>query len=111
MNNAKYRRLQQSMVRALPPSKRRAGVVDPLEMDRINGICLARHSLSDWRNIEDEAGQPLAFSVEVAEKMLTDPDMKKLRDGVFMAASQVEDEDEEENQATEKNSDQPSGTV
>lgn len=111
LNNPDYRRLQQKMVRALPPNKRRNGAVDPQEMDRITGVCLARHALLDWQNVEDDGGNALPYSKEQAEEFMSNPDYRKFRDGVFIAASQVEEEDEEDNEATEKNSGQPSATT
>lgn len=112
-NNPQYRRHMQALVRALPASKRKKGVVDPLEMDRINGICLAHDALcgDGWRNFQDENGVDIPFDAKTAEKIMLDPDMRKFRDGVFVAASQVDEEDEEDNAATEKNSEKPSVTV
>jgi hypothetical protein len=111
INNPQYRRHQQALVRALPPSKRRSGIVDPLEMDRITSICLAHDALcgDGWRNLQDESGADISFDPKTAEQMMLDPDMRRLRDGVFIAASQVEDENEDDNKATEKNSAKPSG--
>jgi hypothetical protein len=56
-NNPDYRRRMQALIRALPPKKRKKGIVDPVEMDRITGICLNDHCLSDWRNVEGDDGE------------------------------------------------------
>jgi hypothetical protein len=112
-SNAQYRRHQQALIRALPPIKRRGGVVDPIEMDRINAICLAHDALcgEGWRNFQDDEGADIPFDAKTAEKMMLDPEYKKLREGVFVAASQVDEEDQEDNAATEKNSAKPFGTA
>jgi hypothetical protein len=113
INNPQYRRHQQALVRALPPNKRRNGMVDPLEMDRINGICLAHDALcgEGWRNLQDEDGTDIPFDAKTAEQMMLNPEMRKFREGVFIAASQVDEESEADNKATEKNSEKPSVTA
>ncbi|MCB1499710.1 MAG: hypothetical protein KDK07_07945 [Bauldia sp.] len=110
-NNPEFRRRQQAMYRALPPAKRNKGVIDPVEQDRILGVCLLDHCLLDWRNVEDETGAPIPFSRAAAEPFLTDPDYSTFRDGVLTAASSVDDEDGEAEAETEKNSSRPSATT
>jgi hypothetical protein len=113
INNPQYRRHQQALVRALSPNAKRKGIVDPLEMDRINSICLAHDALCapGWRNLQDESGVDVPFDAKTAEKMMLDPEFRKFREGVFVAASQVDEENEEENKDTEKNSEKPSVTA
>jgi hypothetical protein len=107
-NNPEYRRRMQAMARALPPSKKKGGSIDPVEMDRINGVCLLDHSLSDWKNVEGENGEAVPYSYDQAKVFLTLPEWSFFRDGVFVAASTVEEEDREADAATEKNSAAPS---
>jgi hypothetical protein len=111
LNNKQYRLKFEAMVRALPPSKRKNGVVDPIERDRLLGICMLEHVLLDWKNIEDENGAQVPYSKEQAKVYLTDPDYQKFKDGVFLAATRVGEAIEEDNVATEKNSAKPSGTA
>jgi hypothetical protein len=113
INNPQYRRHQQALIRALSPNAKRKGVVDPLEMDRINGICLAHDALSGegWRNLQDENGVAIPFDAKTAEQFMLNPDMRKFREGVLVAASQVDEEDQEDNTVTEKNSEKPSVTA
>ncbi len=110
-NNPDYRRRMQALIRALPPNKRKNGNIDPLEMDRINGICLLDCSLTDWRNVEGADGQDQPYSYDQAKIYLTDPVWSKFRDGVHVAALTVEDEDAEADAVTEKNSGTPSVTA
>ena len=102
-SNTDYRRRMQAMVRALPPSKRPKGVIDPPEMDRITGVCLCDHSLSGWKNVEDEGGKEIPYSAEQAKTFLTDPQYAGFRDGVLTAAVSVEEEEAAANEQTEKN--------
>lgn len=111
LNNKQYRLKFEAMVRALPPGKRKNGNVDPVERDRLIGACMLEHVLLDWKNIEDEAGNPVPYSKEQAKVYLTDPDYQKFRDAVFIAATRVGEVIESDLQATEKNFDQPSGTA
>jgi hypothetical protein len=108
LNNKQYRLKFEAMVRALPPNKRVNGAVDPLERDRIAGMCMWEHVLLDWRNLLLN-GVVTPYSKEQAKIFLTDPDYAKVRDGVFVAASRVGEVTEEDNAATEKNSAKPSG--
>jgi hypothetical protein len=108
LNNRRYRLKFEAMVRALPPNKRRNGAVDPLERDRIVGVCMLEHVLVDWENVEDPG--PIPYSKDKAKIYLTDPDYQKFRDAVFTAASRVGEMVEEDAAATEKNSAAPSAT-
>jgi hypothetical protein len=109
-NNPDYRRRMQQMVRALPPSKRSKGIIDPVELDRITGVCLRDCSLSDWKNVEGDDGAAVPYSKEMASIYLTDPNFGAFRDGVLTAAASVEEEDAESDEQTEKNSAAPSAT-
>ncbi|MBN9022168.1 MAG: hypothetical protein J0H08_08765 [Rhizobiales bacterium] len=110
-NTPEYRRRQQAMYRALPPTKRQKGVVDPLEQDRIVGVCLLDHVLLDWKNVEDEEGNTIPFSKGAAEPFLTDPAYAAFRDGVLIAASSVDDEEAAADEDIEGNSSRPSATT
>jgi hypothetical protein len=110
-SNPDYRRRMQAMIRALPPSKRLKGVVDPVEMDRIIGTCLCDHVLLDWKNVQTDDGKQVAFSPDAARPFLTDPAYAAFRDGVLAAASSVDEELLEDHQDTEKNSAAPSTTA
>lgn len=110
-NNPDYRRRFQALIRALPPSKRKNGVVDPVEMDRITGICLLDHSLTDWKNVQDDNGAPIPYSKEQAGVYLLQPDYGAFRDGVLIAAASADDDNREADNVTEKNSSAPSVTI
>ena len=109
-NNPDYRKRFQAMVRALPPSKKAKGVIDPVELDRITGVCLLDHSLSDWKNVEGEKCEAVPYSKEQATIFLTTPEYGAFRDGVLTAAVSVGDEDAESEEQMEKNSAAPSDT-
>jgi hypothetical protein len=111
LNNKQYRLLFEAKVRALPPSKRKNGAVDPLERDRITGEAMLEHVLLDWKNVEGDDSALIPYSKDQAKTFLTDPDYQKFRDGVFVAASRVGEVVEEDNWTTEKNSGKPSGTA
>lgn len=110
LNNKQYRLKFDAMVRALPPSKRKDGRVDPIERDRIIGICMLEHVLLDWKNVYHGKDE-LPYSKEAAKEFLTNPDFQKFRDGVFVAANRVGEQIDEDTADTEKNSAAPSATI
>lgn len=92
LNNAKYRRLQTKLIDAVPRAKRQGGRMDPDEQDRITAICLRETVLLDWRGLEGEAGEPVAYSKDLAGDLLSKPEFRRFREGVIWAASQVGEE-------------------
>ncbi|KQQ13281.1 hypothetical protein ASF53_13990 [Methylobacterium sp. Leaf123] len=92
LNNAKYRRLQTTLIDAVPRAKRQGGRLDPDEQDRITASCLNATVLLDWRGLEGEDGQPVAYSKDLATELLTKPEFRRFREAVIWAASQVGEE-------------------
>lgn len=88
-NNKDWRKLMGRLIDAVPRRKRVGGRLDPAEQDRITSICLRDACLLDWGGLEGDDGKPLAYTKELAEKFLTDPQYGKFRDGVLWAASVV----------------------
>ena len=112
LNNKQYRLKFEAMVRALPPSKKKNGAIDPVERDRLTGLCLLEHALLNWDNVEgDVEGELQPYTKELAKLYLTDPDYQKIRDGVFVAASRVGEAVEEDAAGTAKNLKLPSTTL
>lgn len=95
INNASWRRLQATMIAAVPRAKKIGGRIDPEEQDRITATCLRKACLLDWENLENDDGAPIPYSDEVAGKLLTDPATQRFRDAVSWAANTVADEDAE----------------
>jgi hypothetical protein len=95
INNVSWRRLQNTLLAAVPRAKRVGGRIDPDEMDRITATCLRETCLLDWENLENDDGSPLPYSKEVAGKLLTDPATMRFRDAISWAASTVADDDAE----------------
>lgn len=50
---------------------------------------MAKTILVDWEGIEDEAGKPLAYSAEDAEKILADPAMRDFKSYVFSLSNEA----------------------
>lgn len=90
-NNADWRRLQSRLIEAVPRKKRIGGRLDPDEQDRIMSSCLLNCCLLDWDGLEDDDGKPLPYNKQMAQKLLTDPQYRRFRDGVVWAASIVGD--------------------
>lgn len=88
-NNADWRRLQAKLMDAVPRKKRLGGRLDPDEQDRIISSCLLSACLLDWDGLEDDDGKPIPFSKQMAQKLLTEPQYRRFRDGVIWAASIV----------------------
>ncbi len=86
--NADYRRLQSKLFRALPVSD------DPVKQEEagaaITTELLLRTVLIGWDGIFEEDGvTPLPYSVELAERLLADPEMRVLRDAVAFAGALI----------------------
>lgn len=90
LGNADWRRLSDKMTSAAPLTKRTAaGSIVPEEMERITTELVIETCLLDWEGIEDEQGQPLAYSKETARQILFDPDYRELLNAVLDAARMV----------------------
>lgn len=91
IGNADWKRLSAKLAGAVPREKKRGGVVDPEEMDRINTCCLINACLIDWDGLTDEAGAPIAYSKAKAKELLEDPTLRRFRDAVLWAANMAGD--------------------
>ena len=96
INNSDWRRLQAKLIDATPRKKRLAGRIDPDEQDRIQTKCLLNACLLDWDGLEEDDGKPIPYDKKLAEKLLTEPEYRKFRDGVVWAATIVAEQTNEE---------------
>lgn len=96
INNADWRRMQAKLFEAVPRAKKPGGRIDPDEQDRITTQLLGATVLLDWSGIENEDGSALTYSSAVASKMLADPEMRRFRDAVVWAATQVAERQSED---------------
>lgn len=61
---------------------------------QIETACMARGILLGWKNYEDDAGQPVAYSVEEAARILDDPRNAVIREyvrGVGISTQRLRD--------------------
>lgn len=93
LGNADYRRLQAKLIEQVPRNKRFGGRLDPDEQDKIVGKLLAEAVLLDWRGLDGDDDQPLAYGKDEAERLMLDPDYRLFRDAVMAAAAMVGEED------------------
>lgn len=89
--NVDWRRLQARLMDAVPRKKRVGGRLDPDEQDRIMSSCLLNACLLDWEGLEDDEGNAIPYSKQMAQKLLTEPEFRRFRDSVVWAASIVAD--------------------
>jgi hypothetical protein len=94
--NRDWRRLQSKLIQAVPRKKRMNGTLDPEEADRITSLCLLNTGVLDWDGLEDDDGNPIPYSRDMAEKLLTDPDYRRFRDAAVYAANKVADDNAED---------------
>jgi hypothetical protein len=87
--NTDWRRLQAKLLDAVPRKKRLGGRIDTDEMEKIISSCLLNACLLDWEGLEDENGQPIPYSKQFAQKLLTEPEFRRFRDGVSWASQIV----------------------
>ena len=62
---------------------------DPDVQDALDVRLLAETVLVDWDGIDDDDGEPLEYSKEIAEELLSDPDLEVFHRAVTHAASVV----------------------
>lgn len=89
VGNADFRVLNSRLYEATPRSQRPGGKLVPEAQESIMVECLVETILVDWTGIEDDQGQQVPYSKELARKMLADRDLKPFREAVMWAASQV----------------------
>lgn len=93
--NKDWRRLQSRLLDAVP-RKKRVNRLDYDEGERITNRLLLDTCLIDWDGLQDDDGNAIPYSKEMAETLLTDPDFRKFRDAVFTASSLVGENNEED---------------
>jgi hypothetical protein len=76
---------------------------DPDIQDALDVRLLAETILVDWDGIDGDDGEPLEFSQELAEQILSDPDMEVFRRAVTHAASVVAQRGKDTLETAEKN--------
>lgn len=79
LGNKDYLEFMQKNAKHLRPALRSGIATSNTELEELVRKAVARHVLLGWKNVEDEDGHPLAYSVSTAEKLLVDlPDFYKL---------------------------------
>jgi hypothetical protein len=96
IGNKDWRKLSQKLVDQVPRRRRVAGRLDPEDQDRINSILLVDTGLVDWDGLDDDDGEPIPYSKELAKKLITDPRTAKFRDAVLWACSVVSEQEVQE---------------
>lgn len=88
-NCAKWRKLQQTLIRELPRHLRNRPDGLPVDVqDSITNKLLARVGIMDWKNLElDDGVKP--YSKELAEKLIADPVYQLFRDACVTATARV----------------------
>jgi hypothetical protein len=95
-NNKDWRKLQQKLIQAIPRKRRMSGQLEPEDSDDITTKCLLNTSLLDWDGLDDDDGNPLPYSRETANKLMTDPDYRRFRESVSWAANWVAEQSKED---------------
>lgn len=90
--NKDWRKLQTKLLNKVPRKKKLGGQLDQEEADRITRLLLLETSLLDWEGLEDDNGEPIPYTKEMAEKLLTDPDYARFHDAVEYASRRVGDQ-------------------
>ncbi|MHC5053640.1 MAG: hypothetical protein ACYTKD_02860 [Planctomycetota bacterium] len=89
MGNAEYRKAAAALL--TPELVREARVKGPgataeAAAQQTPGL-VARHILKDWRNVEGDDGEPIPYTPEVGERILSDPGYHDLLEFIEGAAS------------------------
>ena len=100
--NKDWARMEQKLLAAVPRQRRKNGL-EPDDRLRINALLCCECSLLDWRGIDDQDGNPVPYSKELAKKFLTDPQYENLVTACLVAASLVAEQRKEEIEDDAKN--------
>lgn len=68
----------------------RKGKVDDEAAEKNLAVVIAKTVIKGWRNLEDDEGKPIPFSVETATKIIADPAYAELRDWIVAVATEDE---------------------
>jgi hypothetical protein len=82
--------------------------IPPEDSLRGSGKLLARYILLDWKGLDDDVAQPLIYSADLAEELLTNPEYRKLANAVLWAAQRIAEAEVDELDDVIKNSEKPS---
>lgn len=100
LDSREARRVRSERLMAMEEAQRRD--LTPAQAYELNAAVLAHGVLVDWAGIDDDNG-PIPFSAEAAEKLLADPDYRRLVDVVTTAAAIVQAEASTDMRAAAKN--------
>lgn len=103
IGNTEYRALYTRLVDALPRTDKVDGRPTPDAAERVVIECVVETILLDWRGVEDDVGNPVAFNKDQARALLSDPDFRPFRDAVMVAAARVSDSRAADAEAAAKN--------
>lgn len=103
VGNAEWERLHSKLVSELPPEAKFADVLPKEHAERISVDVIVGACLLDWRGIEEEDGSAIPYSADLARKLLSDPDMRKLKDSILATAGALSRETAAEREAAAKN--------
>ncbi|ODM77796.1 hypothetical protein [Bradyrhizobium elkanii] len=88
-NNKDYRLLEGKLVREIPAGDRAEGLA-PADQDRIAGILLLETVVIDVEGLTEEDGKtPLAYTREIGQKLLLDPDFRVFQAGAAYAGGVI----------------------
>lgn len=86
---SEQQKLQRRLFEGIPRSRRPKGRISDDDQERILNRCLVEVILLDWDGLQNDDDSPLPYSREMAEKFITDPAYRKLREAVIWAADAV----------------------
>lgn len=101
-DNTDCRRLRNKLISEVPRAERIKGL-DTKTSDSINARLLAETILVDWSGLEDDDGNPLAFSNGKALDILADPSFVVFKNAVEWAAAVVGEDELAETEDASKN--------
>lgn len=90
--NKDWVRMQVVLTDAVPRKSKVGGRIAPAEMESITTKLLLNTCLLDWDGLEGDDAEPIPYSKDMANKLLTDPAYRNFRDAVVWASAVVADQ-------------------
>lgn len=91
VRSSEHQDYQRSFTAALRPHRRaiNEGHVDPMLLRRLTNECVVKHLILDWKGVDDDDGNPIPFSKDVALPMAKDRIYNRFFKAIERAADAV----------------------
>ena len=103
INNPNYKKAFTRLYKPYVKQTMRGANIDPAIQERIQTDLLIDTLLKDWDGMPGDNGNPIKYSKELARVLLSDPELKELKEEILGFAEEFEAYQKESTEVLEKN--------